>query len=379
MDIKPRILHLDDGRLWRGGQHQVWLLLCELRKLGVTQVLAARKGGPLAERARQSGIHVVPLRYRGEIDFFAPRAAATIARQLGLNIIHAHTGHTHTIGFSAARKLGGAARLVTTRRVDFPIKAGFFSRRKYTAPNQHFIAISEGVRQVLIAGGVAPQRIDLVHSGVPAIADEQRWPRERVRQMLGIGPEEIAIVNVGALTDHKGQRWLVEAAPLIFKAEPRARVHIIGDGELRGELETQIRALGLEGKVLLHGFVEDARFKLAGFDLFVSSSHLEGLGTVILDAMLAELPVVAAAAGGVPDAVIDGVTGRLTPTRDAAALAEGVIQALHVPELSLRMAEAARTRVERKFSARAMAEGTLGVYRKLIGDADSPTREKKRF
>lgn len=362
----PRILHLDDGRLWRGGQHQVWLLVCELQRLGVPQLLAAQRGGPLAERARQAGVAVEEIRYLGELDPFSPRRIAALARERGLNIIHAHTGHAHSTGLAVARRLRGAARLVTTRRVDFAIKPGFFSRRKYTAAGQHFIAISEGVRQVLMAGDVAPGRIDLVHSGVPPIPDAQRWTRARVREALGIGEAELAIVNVGALTDHKGQRWLVEAAPRVLEAFPHARIHILGEGELRGELETQIQALGLDEKVILHGFVADARFKLAGFDLFVSSSHLEGLGTVILDAMLSDLPVVAAAAGGVPDVVIDGATGRLTPPRDAAGLAEVIIRALREPEPSRALAQAAKVRVEANFSARAMAEGTLAVYRKLL-------------
>jgi glycosyltransferase involved in cell wall biosynthesis len=79
--------------------------------------------------------------------------------------------------------------------------------------------------------------------------------------------------------------------------------------------ERRIAELGLAGRVVLHGHVEGAREKLAGFDLDVSSSHLEGLGTSILDAMLAGLPVVAAAAGGVADVVLDGQTGRLVAPR----------------------------------------------------------------
>ena len=118
--------------------------------------------------------------------------------------------------------------------------------------------------------------------------------------------------------------------------------------------------------MILHGHVEEARIKLSGFDLFVSSSHLEGLGTAIPDAMLAGLPVVAAAAGGVPEVVIDGKTGRLVPPRDAGALAEAIVGALRDPEGSRRMRDAARVWVGSEFSAQSMAEGTLAVYRKVL-------------
>jgi glycosyltransferase involved in cell wall biosynthesis len=359
-------LHLDDGRLWRGGQYQAWLLMRELAAQGVVQRLAARPGSPLAERAAAIGVAVDPFDAWSEWNPLAARRLAAMARDFGVNLLHAHAAHAHAAGLAAARMLKGKARLVVTRRVDFAVGRGPFSGRKYRDPRQHFIAISEGVRRVLIDGGVASDRIDVVASGVPPIDPDRAWPRAVARREFAIGEGELAIVNVGALTDHKGQRWLVEAAPRVLEAYPAARVHVLGEGELRGALERRIAELGLAGRVVLHGHVADAREKLAGFDLYVSSSHLEGLGTSILDAMLAGLPVVAAAAGGVADAVVDGQTGRLVAPRDPAALAEAIRAALADPEGSRRLAERAAARVAERFSERAMAAGTLAVYRKLL-------------
>ncbi len=363
---EPRVVHLDDGRIWRGGQNQVWLLTGELAGHGVAQQLVTPVGTSLAQRARESGIEVIALEMRGELDWLSPRRIARVARDFDANLIHAHTSHAHALGLRALRRMGDGARLVSTRRVDFPVGRGFFSCRKYTAAGQHFIAISERVREVLIEGGVPAERIDVVASGVPPLPPESLWPRDRVRADLGIGPDEIAIVNVGALTDHKGQRWLIEASPCVIEAFPQARIHILGEGELRSDLESQIRRLGLERGVVLHGHIGEARLKLAGFDLYVSSSHMEGLGTATLDAMLAGLPVVAAAAGGVPEIVQQGRTGRLTPPKDAPALAQAIILALTEPDQSRRMADAARRRTREKFSVSAMAEGTLDVYRRLL-------------
>ena len=361
--IQPRVFHIDDGQLWRGGQHQVWLLLSELAASGIAQCLIAREGCPLTVRARQD---VRTINFHGELDIIGPRRIAAMASDFGANIIHAHTGHAHTFGRRVIRRMGGQGRLVVTRRVDFPIATNFFSARKYTGPNQHFIAISQGVRQVLIDGGVAPGRIDVVNSGVPSLGEGVLWTREDVRRSLGIAPEETAILNIGALTDHKGQRWLIEASPAVLAGRPDTRIHILGEGELRTTLSEQIRRLGLDGRVILHGYIEDARLKLLGFDLFVSSSHLEGLGTVNLDAMLAGLPVVAAAAGGVPEIVIDGVTGRLAAPKDAASLARAINAAVDDPQGNRPMIEAARRHVEEHFSAASMAGGTLAVYLKLL-------------
>lgn len=363
---QPRVMHLDDGRYWRGGQHQVWLLMGELARFGIRQRLIAREGCPLTIRARQIGIDVDTIRFGGELDMIGPRRIAALARACGANLIHAHTSHAHTLGRRVVRRLGPTVRLVVTRRVDFPIGLNPFSRRKYTDPRVHFIAISEGVRGVLRNGGVHDERIDLVPSGVPPIPPAEALPREQARRKLGIQPREIAIVNIGALTDHKGQRWLVEAAPKIVAAFPDARIHILGEGELREALQRKIQTLRLERRVILHGYIENARNLLSAFDLLVSSSHLEGLGTTILDAMHTGLPVVAAAAGGVPEIVIAGRTGRLVPPRHPQALARATLEALNQPEASRRMARQAQSFVAEHFSEQAMAAGTLAVYQRLL-------------
>lgn len=362
--LSARVIHLDDGLTWRGGQHQVFLLASELASRGVEQKLVAPPGSPLGIRARSIGIEVIDYEFGGEMDLFGARRLAATIEQFAPNIIHAHTSHAHALALRVGKRLD--ACVVSTRRVDFAIGKNYFSRRKYKAAGQHFIAISEAVRRVLIDGGVDPARIDIVHSGVPAIAPDEIVPRDEVRESLGIAPDEIAIVNIGALTDHKGQRWLIDAAPRVLERLPRARIHIVGEGKLRDALENRIRELGVERCVIIHGWVEDVRKKLTGFDLFVSSSHLEGLGTVILDAMLARLPVVAAAAGGVTDVVIDGETGRLVPVKDGEALAEGIVAAVMGETKSREMAANAFERTKQNFSARSMAEGTLEVYLKIV-------------
>lgn len=304
----------------------------------------------------------------GEWDFLASLRIERIARAFKANILHAHTSHAHTLALRAHKWLRGQTLMLSTRRVDFPIGKTFFSRCKYTAQPQHFIAISNGVRKALIEGGVDPNCISLAPSGVPPI---DLLPREQVRATMGIPESEIAIVTVGALTDHKGHQWLIKAAPMIFESFPQARIHILGEGELRPVLEQQIKWLGLENKVILHGHIDQARAKMAGFDLYLSSSYLEGLGTAILDAMLATLPVVAAAAGGVTDSVIDGYTGRLCLAGDAQALATTTIKALNEWDASLQMAHTAYARVKTEFSDLAMAEKTFHIYQERLSQKQS--------
>ncbi len=371
-----RILHIDDGREWRGGQHQVSLLAEGLHQLGVQQRVATLPGSPLSERLRNYGVEVAPIKFRGEWDWQSPRKLAQLAGEFGADILHAHTAHAHTFALRAFRHMQRSAKentvpqVVSTRRVDFPVGRTFFSRRKYLHPGQHFIAISNAIRRELMLAGIPSERIDLVPSGVPSIESERALNREQSRLEFGIPENAVAIGTVGALVEHKGHRWLLEAAREVLPQIPEAQFLIMGEGKLRGELENFIQSHHLEKHVRLVGHVDQARMKLAGFDLYVSPSHLEGLGTSILDAMLAGVPVVAAAAGGVIDIVRHDETGLLAPPRDPHGLATEIVRAFRMPQAARdKITEAALRLVEGNFSARSMVQGTLGVYQKMIGSA----------
>ena len=143
---------------------------------------------------------------------------------------------------------------------------------------------------------------------------------------------------------------------------PEVRFVIVGEGELRGELEERTRALGLGDRVLFTGFRDDLDRLLPAFTVFALSSHMEGLGTSLLDAMVFSRPVVATAAGGIPEAVEDGVTGRIVPPRDAAALAQALVAVLGDVPRRRAMGAAGRLRFEQRFTADRMIEETLAVY-----------------
>lgn len=385
----PRPLHIDDGRTWRGGQQQVALLAEGLARRGVAQAALVAEGSPLAERLRDLGVIVAETKFRGEWDWHAPRLIRRLASERGLNILHAHTSHAHSLVLRALagwspRRDGPAPAGLVTRRVDFELKRGFFSRHKYADPRLSFIAISGAIRDVMIRGGVAPDRVRVVHSGVAPISPEQLVPRAAARAELGLAPDDLVIGAVGSLTDHKDHRALIDAAPAVLAARPDARFVVLGEGELRAQLQARIDELGLgikpsKSTVALHaspftllGFVPDARLKLAALDLFVSSSHMEGLGTAILDAMFAGVPVVATAAGGSPEAVRPGETGRLAPPRNPAALAAAILEALDSPpEVRAALAARAREVAQAEFSADAMTEGNLAIYRELAPRASA--------
>lgn len=166
--------------------------------------------------------------------------------------------------------------------------------------------------------------------------------------------------NVARLAEQKGQRTLLEAAPAVLERHPEARFVVVGDGELRHELERLAAPLG--DRVLFTGARDDVPDLLASFEVFAFPSLYEGLCLAVIEAQAAGVPVVATPVGGIRETVVDGETGFLVPPRDARALAARILHCLDQPEDARRVAEEARRRVRERFSERRMVERTLALY-----------------
>jgi glycosyltransferase involved in cell wall biosynthesis len=229
---------------------------------------------------------------------------------------------------------------------------------------------------MLIADGVAAARAITVHEGVD-VQHVAAVPPVNVHEAFWLPHHAPVVGNVAALVPHKGQRYLIEAAHEVVQHVPDARFLLLGEGELRDQLERVVREHHLEKHVLLPGFRTDVLGCLKAFDLFVLSSVTEGLGTSLLDAMACARPIVATHTGGIPEVVEDGVTGVLVPPRDHHALAAAITGLLRDPAARARMGEAGLARVRARFTVEQMVAGTAAVYRRLVdrrreGDSSRP-------
>ena len=360
-----KVAHLDTGRSWRGGQAQVLLLLRGLEARGHRSRLLAPRG-PLLERAAAAGIEWRAWEPRGEWDQGAMVEAARALRGWAPDLAHAHSAHAHTLGVPAAR-LARVPAVVVSRRVDFAVGGNPLSRLKYAAGVDRYLCISRGVREVMRAGGIPERRLALVPSGIELGTADPATPAPDLRAIIGVPAGTPLAGTVAALAPHKNHADLLRAARQVVDA--RADVHFvwIGEGECRPALERLRAELSLESRVHLLGFRPDARRLMTQFTVFVLSSYLEGLCTSLLDAQSQGVPVIATAVGGVPDLVADGVTGRLVPPRDPAALAAAILRAIDDAPARQGWADRARDSV-RAFSADHMVERTLEVYREALAE-----------
>lgn len=403
---KPRVLHINTERTWRGGEQQTMYLLDGLRAAGFETALLAKEGGVIAERADKSGHRVFTMRMKGEADFRVPWRLRKIINAHSFNILHAHTSHGHVYAQLAAAWSRPRPKVIVHRRVDFSIFRRSFlglNRWKYSLGVDQYVAVSKAIKDVLIKDGLDGSRIEVVHSGIDiARIDEADVPRdsalaasiegsvdtregrrlrcrEAVRKELGVASDAPFLANVAFCAPHKSQITLVEAMPRILAKLPQARAAIVGDGELRSELEARAQELGLGAALIFTGFREDVPQILKSLDLFVMPSSEEGLGTSVLDAMAAELPVVGTEAGGMPEMFLGhsrgpallqpGETGNgiVVPIRDSEALASAVVSLLsRSPQERAKVGERARRVVLDHFSTTSMVRGNVAVYERLL-------------
>jgi glycosyltransferase involved in cell wall biosynthesis len=360
-----RILHINTERTWRGGEQQTLFLARGLKQRGHECVVACPPASPLATKAREEGLEVVEIRMRGEADLAAMCKLARVIRSSGCDIVHMHTSHAHTLGCFASLFARRGVRVVS-RRVDFSIIKNPFSRLKYRWGVHKYIAISNAIRGVMVTDGVAAERIAVVHSGIDISRFDSIEANEQIRDELQLRPGQPIIGKVAHLADHKGHRYLLEAVPEVIKEFPDAKFMMVGDGKLRPDLERQVAALGIEDSVFFAGFRSDVPALLGLFDVFVMASHMEGLGTSVMEAMAARVPVVVTDVGGLPEVVQNEVNGLAVPAKEPSSLAAAIVRLLKDRDVAARFAAAARSTVEEKYSVDAMVEGNLRVYDDLL-------------
>jgi glycosyltransferase involved in cell wall biosynthesis len=361
-----RVLMVDSENTWRGGEAQMLLLMKGLLSEGQTVELAAPRKSVIRERSRELDIPFFPVSINGGLDLLSAGRLRRIIDRGRYDVVHSHSSHAHSVAFMACAMKTPRPYQVVSRRVDFDVATNSLSGLKYRYGADVFLAVSNGVRDVLVKCGVPDRKIRVVHDGIDLSRFEHVGDNTYVKNEFGITGETPVVGNIAALAPHKSQVDLVRAASIVKDRVPEAKFLIVGEGKLRGRLEKLIRELGLEGTVILTGFREDPLEILSTFTCFVLSSYLEGLGSSLLDAHAMRIPVVATDTGGIPDIVEDGKTGLLVPPRDPEALAGAILRLLADDRLRENIAKSAFTQ-SRGYDYRSMVYKTITAYRQLTG------------
>ena len=348
---------------WHGGELQAQLLADGLRGRGHRVTILAPRGSEFARRLQLDGFPIITFHGRGRNPFGIWELRRCLA-DLRPDVIHMNDSHALTsIGLALLGKDRPAS--VVSRRVDFPVR----SAARYRLWSDLVLCVSQAVARECERAGLRNRLLQVIPDG----CDPDRVSagnRARGRARLGAASDERILLTVAKLTDHKGHRFLLEALPTIRDTHPRVRLILAGDGELRDELQQLAAQLGISNNVDFLGYRTDIPDLLRAADLFVMPSRLEGLCSSLIDAMVAQLPIVATTAGGIPDLVgrlgDDAPVALLADVEDSESLATAITQALNAPSDTRRMAQRAHQRALRYFTADCMVNATLNAYRDVV-------------
>jgi glycosyltransferase involved in cell wall biosynthesis len=361
--VTINVLHVDTERGWRGGERQTLWLARELARRGYGTTVAARSGEPLAQRAAGEALDVVACNPRSEIDVVAAARLRRVIRRRRIALVHAHTAHA--VALASLATVGTGVPFLVARRVDFRLRDNFGTRLKYRRAAK-FIAVSEAVARVLETSGIARHRIAVVPDGVD-VGRRVTPATHYILSEFGIPREAKIAVQVAQLVGHKDPLNFVRAIGHARASVPDLHGLLVGDGPLRGDVEHVIGEMGLEHVVHLAGYRTDADSLLAAANVAVLSSREEGMGSVLLDALVLGRPIAATRAGGIPE-VVGNDCGILAPVEDPAALGDAIARIANDPALAARLGAQGRMRAAH-FSVERMTDRTIEVYDAVLAAA----------
>lgn len=232
------------------------------------------------------------------------------------------------------------------------------------------VGVSRDVVTEFLQAGFDPVRTAYFPNGIPLpplVQDD----RSRLREKLGLPPEDFIAAFVGRLSHEKNPELLLSAWSRVAARHPAGKLLFVGEGEMRRALEASARAAGLWGSVVFTGRVENVGDYLNAVDAFVLPSLTEGMSVALLEAMAARLPVVASRVSGTVDIIRDGVNGLLFESGDEQELVKCILSLRESPERRGDLGRRARQTVEESFSLDAAVDRYIGLYKSLMADGNA--------
>lgn len=329
--------------------------------------------GPLGERLRGEGVEVLSLGRRPGRDWRVAWRLAHAARERGVEVLHAHQYSPFFYAALAKVIARGAFRLILTEHGrHYPDVVGWKRRwgnRLLLARLADEVNACCGFSADALAAldGFPSGRVAVIENGIDPGRYSNAVDRAGLRRRLGLAPERRYLVCVARFHPVKDHATLVRAFAAVVAARPDADLLLAGDGELRGDLERQVRGLGLQGRMKFLGVRDDVPDLLRAADVFALTSVSEAASLTVLEAMAAGLPVVVTAVGGNPEMVRDGQEGLLVPRGDAEATAAALLRVLGEPDLAARLGATGRATVEARYRLDRTVEAYWRLYRRLAG------------
>ena len=313
----------------------------------------------LLDTARAEGVDATSMRFAGKLNLLAVGRLMRWFRGHDIELVATQLSTASLWGTLAARALG-VPSVATVRALN--------SKTCYVFADR-IIAVSHAVKEHLIEQGIAAEKIRVVYNGVDLDKFVPCARRDRAKCALGLPADALVVGVVAHLSEKKGHKWFLESIAPLLRDQPKLRVILLGEGELRAALEAQVRALNLGERVVFAGFQFDVVPWMNAMDIVVLPSlSKEGFGRVLVEAGAMSLPIVGSDIGGIGEVIVPDETGFIVAPGDVAALHGALALLIENRELRAKLGAAGRARAQREFSQERMVAQTERVYRELLAE-----------
>lgn len=357
-----RILHSEAATGFGGQEQYIYRMLLAMRERGHHLEAVCQPQAQLVQRLRGEGftVHTTPM--DGPVNFVKSLVAIrAILRRGRFDVLNTHSRRDTIIAASAAR-IAGTPLIVRTRHL--ANKPG--SLLSYTVLPHRVTTASDFVRSHLTERGVPPGHVATVYPAVELGAIPEQ---STLRQELRLAQNDIVVGCVAVMRVQKGHKQLIDAMEPLIRERPNVHLVLVGGGSpVFEEVQAYVAERGLSKRIHLLGARRDIPNLLAGFDLFALATRKEASGTVFVEAGAAGLPVVGTRVDGVPEMMLDGVSGILVPLDDQAALTAALKRLIDDPGLRRKMGQAGMKycRDEGRFSLDAMVHRIESAYARWL-------------
>ncbi|MCH7597942.1 glycosyltransferase family 4 protein [Patescibacteria group bacterium] len=375
---KKKILFVITKSNWGGAQRYVYDLATNLPKNTFEVVVAHGESGELVDKLTSAGIHTIEVSYLNrDIKLFNElkvfRALLALYRKEKPDILHLNSS-----------KIGGlgslAGRVVHIQRIIFTAHGWAFNESRgsllklliwfiswLTVMLSHIvITVSyKDTEQALSFPFISAKKIHMIYIGihVPILEARDTARPAITREAKAFSPKNVFWIGaIAELHKNKGLSYAIDACAKLDRTNHNFFFVIIGEGEERERLKSQIRDRGLENHIILAGHIANAGKLLSAFDIFILPSIKEGLPYALLEAGLNSLPVVASRVGGIPEVVEHNVSGLLTAPKDILAIKNSLETLLHDKRLRHSLGIALNKKVKQDFSFASELAETQTVY-----------------
>lgn len=372
-----KILHLIDSGGMYGAETMLLHLMSEQKNLRLNPVLASiglpnEPEKPIETQAKKIGITVCPFRMQPGPNWRGAWKILQYARKIDITILHSH-GYKTNILFGLMPPLIRRIPMVTTLhgwtsssnqnfcRIQLYEKLDAFSLRFIDS----VVLVNQKMKDNVQIRHLNSSKLKVIENGIPIREHHFSQPPPPEIQLF-LSQSSFRFIAVGRLSPEKGFSYLIEAINHLVKKGIDCRLVIFGEGNERSSLEEKITKLSLNANVFLAGFTSDVSRFFSNFNFFILSSLTEGLPMVLLEALSANIPVIATSVGGIPELLAYGKGGILVEPGDPIALGNALELVINEPQnIALNRAMWAKNFVQKNYSSVTMAKSYLHLYNNL--------------